>query len=340
MKKQTMKKSIATLLTASLLLLAAGCGSANESPSNKDKENDVKTIALVQHMDNPAFDDMRDGFIEELEAKGYGKDKVKVVVQNAQGDASNLNTIVQQLITDKVDVLAPIATPATQACVAAGSDIPVFFTSVSDPIRAGIISDMEHPDKNATGTSNKIPVEKIFALSEKLTPTVKKYGFIYNTGEENAVSTVEAAKKYLDSKGLKYEEAVVTNSSEVQQAAQNLFPKIDALFIPNYAMVQSAMPLIGQVTREFKKPTYACSAATVAAGAMATVAISDKEIGAMTADMVIAYLEGKKVTDIPSVIVPASHDVLNEDLINDMGLAFPVGATDAAEFIKETKGTK
>lgn len=344
MKKQIIKKTIAICLTASLLIFAAGCSNnanSNEPSLNADtSSNGVKTIAIVQHIDNPAFDDMREGFIEELEAKGYGKDKVKIINQNAQGDASNLNTIVQQLISDKVDIIAPIATPATQVCVAAGSDIPIFFTAVSDPVRAGIISDMAHPDKNATGTSNKIPVDKIFALSNKLTPKVKTFGFIYNTGEENSVSTVEAAKKYLDEKGLKYEEAVVTNSSEVQQAAQNLFPKVDALFIPNDAMVQSAMPLIGQVTREFKKPTYACSAATVASGAMATVAISDKEIGALTADMVISYLEGKKLADIPAIVVPASHDVLNEDLINDIGITFPADATKDAELIKEKTNQK
>ena len=173
-------------------------------------------------MDNPAFETCAK-LIEELEAKGYGEDKVKIEYQNAQGDASNLNTIVQNLVQEEVDVLAPIATPAAQACVAAGSDIPVFFTSVSDPVAAGIISDMEKPDKNATGTSNAIPVEDIFALMEKLTPDVKTVGIVYNTSEDNAVSTVESAKAYLEENGYTVEESVVTNSSEVQQACQNLF---------------------------------------------------------------------------------------------------------------------
>ena len=341
MKNNKFKKLIASALTATMLLTFAGCGSGSDASSSASSEkasDDQVTVAIVQAMDNPAFDDMREGLIEELEAKGYGEDKVKIEYQNAQGDASNLNTIVQNLITEDVDVLAPIATPAAQACVAAGSDIPVFFTSVSDPVAAGIISDMDAPDKNATGTSNAIPVEDIFALAEKLTPDVKTYGFIYNTSEDNAVSTVEAAKSYLDEKGLSYEEAVITNSSEIQQAAQNLFPKVDAVFIPNSAMVQSGMALVGQVTREFKKPTYACSAATVEAGAMATVAMSDKEIGAKTADMIIEYLEGKAVKDIPAVVFPASNEVLNEDLIKDIGITFPDGATDNATFVKETTG--
>lgn len=343
MKNKTIKKLVASVLAASMLVAFAGCGGGSDSSSGSSssasaENGDVKTVAIIQAQDNPAFDDMREGLIEELEAKGYGEDKVKIEFQNAQGDASNLNTIVQNLVTEGVDVLAPIATPATQACVAAGSDIPVFFTAVSDPVAAGVITEMEHPDKNATGTSNAIPVEDIFALAEKLTPDVKSYGFIYNTSEDNAVSTVEAAKAYLDEKNISYEEAVVTNSSEVQQAAQNLFPKVDAVFIPNSAMVQSAMALVSDVAIENKKPTYSCSAATVEAGAMATVAMSDKEIGAATADMIIQYLEGTAVEDIPAVVFPASDEVLNEDVIASLGITFPDGATDNATFVKTSTG--
>lgn len=341
MKTKTIKKLACSVLACSMLAVFAGCGggsdtSGSSAASASSENSDVKTVAIIQQMDNPAFDDMREGLIEELEAKGYGEDKVHIEYQNAQGDASNLNTIVQNLIQENVDVLAPIATPASQACVAAGSDIPVFFTSVSDPVAAGIISDMEHPDKNATGTSNAIPVEDIFALMEKLTPDVQTVGIVYNTSEDNAVSTVESAKAYLEENGYTVEEAVVTNSSEVQQACQNLFPNVDAVFIPNSAMVQSAMALVSDVAAQYKLPTYASSAATVQSGAMATVAMSDKEIGAATADMISQYLEGTAVEDIPSIVFPASDTVLNEDYIAEIGITFPDGATDGATFVQTT----
>lgn len=343
MKNNTIKKLVCTVLAGAMLVAVAGCGgggsdtsASSATSSSAEASGDVKTVAIIQAQDNPAFDDMREGLIEELEAKGYGEDKVKIEYQNAQGDASNLNTIVQNLVQENVDVLAPIATPATQACVAAGSDIPVFFTSVSDPVAAGVITDMDKPDKNATGTSNAIPVDDIVALAQKLTPDAKTFGIVYNTSEDNAVSTVEAAKKSLEAAGLSYEEAVVTNSSEVQQACQNLFPKVDAVFIPNSAMVQSAMSLVTDVAAQYKLPTYASSAATVQSGAMATVAMSDKEIGAATADMIIQYLEGTAVTDIPSIVFPSSDTVLNQDYIDQIGITFPEGTTDDATFVHTT----
>ena len=120
---------------------------------------------------------------------------------------------------------------------------------------------MAKPDKNATGTSNAIPVSEMFKLSDTLTPGCKTYGLIYNTGETNSVSTAKNAKDYMDKNGLSYKEAVVTSSSEVQQAAQKLSGEVDAFFIPNDSMVQSAMPQLAEAAKDAKKPIYGSSAA-------------------------------------------------------------------------------
>ena len=96
MKKNTLKKLAASVLACTMLVTFAGCGGGGSDSSQSsaasasaESSGDVKTVAIVQQMDNPAFDDMREGLIEELEAKGYGEDKVKIEYQNAQGDASN-----------------------------------------------------------------------------------------------------------------------------------------------------------------------------------------------------------------------------------------------------------
>ena len=140
---------------------------------------------------------------------------------------------------------------------------------------------MDHPDKNATGTSNAIPVSDIFALNNQLTPDCKTFGFLYCTSEVNSVNTIEAAKEYCDANGLSYKEATVTNSSEVQQAAQSLVGSVDAMFVPNDSVIQASMTLVSEVARDAKIPVYCSSATTVESGAFATVAISDKGIGGM-----------------------------------------------------------
>ena len=345
MRHQMLKKAIAMAAALASAAALAACGSsegktesaeagtqaaASEQQTQESKAEDAaaetadgKTlkVGIIQMIENGAFNDMREGFIQELRDKGYGEDRLVIDYKNAQGDASNLQTIAQGMADGSYDLVATIATPPTQAMVNTGTETPVIFVSVSDPLAAGVITDMEKPDKNATGTSNAIPIEDIFSLSKELTPDAKTFGFLYCTSEVNSVSTVKNAKAYCDENGISYKEAVVTNSSEVQQAAQSLAGEVDAIFIPNDSVVQSAMTLVSQIARDAKIPVYASSATTVASGAFATVAISDKEIGAKSADMAIQYFEGTPIADIPSVVVPASETVINRTTMEALGLS-------------------
>ena len=315
-----MKKTIAILLTLlTLTLLVAGCG-GNDSAATGDKQ---LTIGIVQLADNGAFTEMREGFINRMRELGYDESKLTFVYKNAQGNASNLNTICQDMVNQNVDMIVPIVTPATQAVVNLQSDIPVVFISVTDPVAAGVMTSMDKPDKNATGTSNLVPVDEIFKLSEQLTPEVKTYGILYNTGESNAVTTVKKAKEYLDANHYHYVEATVTNSSEIQQAAQSLVGKVDAFYIPIDSMVQSAMPQVAQVAKDAKIPVYGSSPVMVASGALATVSVSDTEIGRMSADMADQYFKGTPISEIPAVTLDTFTTVINQSTADAIGVSIP-----------------
>ncbi len=329
MKPTFFKKFLSLTILISLLFTVTACG-------NTEQSSDKLTIGIVQLTDNGAFEDMREGFIQELADKGYGEDNVTLVYKNAQGDATNLNTICQEMVDSQVDLVAAIATPAAQAMVALESDIPVIFISVGNPVGAGVITEMEHPDKNATGTSNAIPINEIFELAQELTPQVQTYGLLYATNEVNSVTTIKNAKAYLDEQGLQYVEKVVTNSAEVQQAAQSLVGSADAIFVPNDSVIQAAMPLVAEVARDAKIPVYGSSAVMVDSGAFATVAITDTEIGAISADMAVQYLEGTAIADIPAQVVPANAIVINKTTANLLEITFSDDMKAKATFVQDS----
>lgn len=322
------KRFMCLALAAVMVMSLAACGNSGAA------DGKIK-VGVIQLIENGAFNDMRDGFVEQLRAKGYTEDKCEIIVKSAQGDTATLNTICQDMIDSKVNLVATIATPATQAMVNMDSSIPVVFISVSAPVAAGVMSSMEKPDKNATGTSNAIPVSDIFELSDSLIPGSQTYGFIYNTGEVNSVNTVKDAKAYLDGKGLKYIETVVTNSSEIQQAAESLVGRVDAIFIPNDSVVQSGMAQITEITRKNKIPIYACSATTVQSGAFATVAMNDKQIGAQSADMAVQILGGAKPADVPAIVVPASGTVINQNTMEALGVTIPDSIKSSVQMLSD-----
>lgn len=320
-----MKKILALAAALVLVLFTSSCALAEEPLK----------VAIVQLVENGAFKDMREGFIARMRELGYTEDKVVFVEKNASGDMSNLYTIAQGVVDEKVDLIVTIATPATQAVVNLESDIPVFFISVANPIGAGVITDMQKPDKNATGASNAIPISENFKLAAKLTPETKDFGLIYCTSQVNSVTTIENAKAYLDANGYTYKEAVVTASSEVYEAALSLVDQgVDGLFIPNDSVIQDAMEVISQVAKDAKIPVYGSSAVMVDSGAFATISISDPEIGAIVADMVHKHLTGTPVTEIPAVVVDKFTTVINKTTADAIGVTVPQEVLDSAVVVE------
>lgn len=327
-----MRKVLAILLACVLLLATVGCGGQDEQDNQAVAQ--ALQVGIVQLADNGAFTDMRGGFINRMRELGYTEDKMIFDYKNANGDTATLNSICQTMVEGKKDFIVAIATPPSQAIVNMESGIPVFFISVGNPVGAGIITDMGKPDKNATGTSNAIPISEIFKLSDKLTPNRTTYGLIYNTGEINSVTTIGNAKKYLTANGLKFKEAIVAASSEVQQAAQSLAGQVDAFFIPNDSMVQSAMPKVAKVAKDAKIPVYGSSAVMVASGAFATISIDDVAIGSVTADMADKFLKGTPIADIPAVTVSDFTLVVNKTTAAAIGVEIPQDVQAAASFLE------
>ncbi len=318
-----MKKLLTSLLT--LIAALCVCCAAFAEPIR---------VGIIQMADNGAFTDMREGYIDRMRELGYSEADMTFDYRNAQGDMSNLAAICQAVVESGVDYVVTIATPPAQAFLNVESDIPLFFISVSNPVGAGLITDMAHPDKNATGTSNAIPVDEMFKLSDELTPGCKTYGLIYCTSEINSVTTVNDAKAYLDANGLKYVEAVVTSSNEVQQAVESLVGRVDAIFVPNDSVVQTAMSVVAEVASDAKIPVYGSSAVMVNSGAFATISISDREIGALTADMSAQYLKGTAVADIPAVVVSDFTMVINKTTADAIGVTLSEDVLAQAQIVE------
>ncbi|MDD6645256.1 MAG: ABC transporter substrate-binding protein [Oscillospiraceae bacterium] len=311
-----MKKIIAIIMSALMMAVAfAGC-----QGSDKSSDSNTKKVAIIQQVENGAFNDMRQGIIDRLKEKDYISGEDDVEYQCADGDETNLNTICQSVANGEYDAAFTIATPATQGMVNQESEIPVFFCAVSAPVPAGVLSSMEKPDLNATGTSNAIPVDEIFGLAKTMTPDVKNFGLLYSSKTDSAVNTVEQAKKYLDGEKIAYTEGAVVEDNEITTTVESLCKKCDAIFIPNDAVMQAAMGTITEIARENKTPVYGSSATMVDSGCLATKAIDDIGIGKKTADMAIEYFEGKSVEEIPAIVVPYDYVTVNTDDAKAIGV--------------------
>ena len=328
-----MKKIFAAILALSLLLTAcSGASSSAPAPSSQPEavsssqeapsasSGETLKIGLVQMMEHPSLDEIREAFLAELKAQGYDDSKVVIDYQNGQGDMGTLNTIAQKFVGDGVDMIVAIATPAAQAAAAATDSTPIIFSAVTDPVDAGLVSDLEAPDRNLTGTSDAIPVDRIFALADELTPGIKTYGLLYNNGESNSVSVIRDVKVALNAAGIAFEEATVINSSEVTTAAQSLVGKVDAIFSPIDNTVAYAMPNLAQIAIDAKLPVYVAADSMVNDGGLATVGVNYTQLGQQTAQMAAEVLSGKPVSEVPVQVLSEYATVVNPDTAAAIGV--------------------
>jgi putative ABC transport system substrate-binding protein len=328
-EEKKMKKIVSLLLSVVLVLgLFTACGNNAESDTSLDTPRDtdeVYKVAIVQLVDNSAFTEMREAFINRMRALGYDEAKMTFDIKNAQGDQSALNTICEGLKTADYDLVVPIVTPATIAVVNQELSCPTVFISVTDPVSSGILTTMEAPDKNATGTSNIVPVDQIFTLAKTLTPSVKNIGILYCSGEQNAVQTAEKAKTYLSANGFTYKEVTVASSAEVQQAAQSLAADVDAIYIPIDSTVQAAMSQVVEAANAKKIPVYGSDPVMVKFGALACVSVSNTQLGEKSAEMADEILRGKKVSEVPAVAMEEFQYVIGKAAADTLGVTLPSG---------------
>lgn len=304
-----MKKNrlFAALTAAALALSLAACGSSPAStastgsaPASASAAAESFKVGIVQYTSHSSLDEICAAIQSELTSLSEasvaaGGPAIEFEVQNGQADTATLNDICKLFVSDGVDLIIPIATPAATAAAAAvqGTDIPLVYSAVTDPVSAQLADSMEAPGQNTTGTSDYIDTNKILDLALAANPELKTLGLIYNLGEPNSVTTIANMKPVLEEKGITAVESTVTNAGEVQLATQNLLAQgAEAIFVPIDNTVADGMAVLATTAIEAGVPVYTAADSMVRDGGLATTGVNYTKLGQLTAQMAVEVLNG------------------------------------------------
>ncbi len=328
MKKQSkwMKGIAVAAIAAMSMGMLAGCGG---NTGNKQGEADGQTykIGVVQLMQHGALDQANQGMIDGLKDNGFEEGKnLEIDQQNAQGDQSNLQSISQQFVSNEVDLILAIATPAAQVMASATEEIPIVGTAITSYVDAGLVQSDEAPGTNVTGTSDMNPVEAQINLLLQLVPDAKTVGTIYTASEKNSEVQVDILKSVCEAKGLTVEERTISSVNDIQQAAQSLVNEVDVLWLPTDNNVASAMPQVVGVTDEAGLATICGEESMVRAGGTATYGFSYYKLGYNAGVMAAQILKGESVpAEMPIGYMPEEDCVaiVNTDALTALNLEAP-----------------
>lgn len=332
-----MKKFLSMIAAVSLLAASlSACGASSTASTTAAAATPAAEggkeykVAIVQQLDHTSLDEIRVAIEAELEAKAAEKG-IAITYKdfNGQNDATVLNQIGAQVVSDGYDAIIPIATLAatTMATATEDNQIPVIYAAISDPGEAQLTG-----IANVTGTSDALNTAFILDMMLKANPDIETVGLLYSNSEANSVTPIREAKEYLDSKGIAYLEKTGNTTDEILTAASAMVGRVQAVFTPTDNVVMAAASAVAEILNEAGIPHYTGADSFVTAGAFATCGVNYTELGTYTADMAVDILLGG---DIPEYhVMDGGIITVNTDTAAKLGIDYSV-FKDMAGTVKE-----
>ena len=319
------KKMVTVLLTAAMATaMAAGCGKASDSGSDKKESY---TIGIEQFAEHGSLDNCREGFLKGLEDEGIKEgDNLTVKYKNAAADMGTAKQISDSLVSDKVDLVCAIATPSAQSAYNAAmkADIPVIYTAVTDPVAAELADKDGKPVGEVTGTSDKLPVEEQLKMIREMLPDAKKIGIMYTTSEANSVSAIEEYKSLVKKYDFELVEKGITTTADVSLAADDLLSKVDCITNLTDNTVVASLPTILDKANEKKIPVFGSEIEQVKIGCLAAEGIDYIALGKQTGKMAAKVLKGEaKASEQNFETITEPGFYVNNKVAENLGITVP-----------------
>ncbi len=317
------------IIAAAVLLAATGVVSAKAK-----KTQDIK-IGIAKIVQHPALDQIEKGIQDRLEQLGVS---AKYDLQNANGDVGTAAQIAALYKAEKVDVAVGIATPIAVALANTIKNKPVVFSCITDPVGAGLVTDVSRGYRNVTGLSDALPTVDDIKLFKELAG-IKTLGYIYTSDEANSISSLEQVKKGCEAAGINLVTQSITKSNEVKQAAQVIVNRVDGIYLTTDNTVFSALAALIDVFNKAHKPIYSADVTGAMTGGIAIASgFNYYKAGLATGDIIKEILDGKKPAQIPVKFItrPEDKDMLFDlDALADCNITIPQNYLDSANMIFE-----
>ena len=325
-----MKKLIAFILTLVLVLSFASVSVFADAEK-------TFTVGICNFVDDASLNQIIANIRSRLkEVEAEQNVSFTVLEDNCNLDANVMNQIIANFMADKVDLMVGVATPVAMGMQAATEDnqIPLVFAAVSDPVGAGLVSSLEAPGANLTGTSDYLDTNAVMNLIFAADPDADLVGLLYNVSEDSSTAPIAAAKAYLEGKGIAYIERTGTTVDEVMLAAEALVSDgADAVFTPTDNTIMTAELAIYEIFAEAGIPHYTGADSFALNGAFLGYGVDYANLGVETGNMIAdILLSGLNPGEVPVKTFDNGTATVNTETCAAIGFDFDTVAEAFAPF--------
>ncbi|AEB81773.1 TPA: ABC transporter substrate-binding protein [Streptococcus suis] len=314
------KNLLATIVALTVMVVAALFLTQKEQNNSTNSTEKVK-IGVLQFVTHDSLDEIYKGIKAGLEEGGYTTtDNLEIDFMNAEGDQSQVQTMSKKLVDNGNELLIGIATPAAQSLANATTELPIIMGAVTDPVGANLVTDLKNPGGNITGVSDQTPVADAVSLIKEITPDAKTIGVLYSSNEDNSKIQVAEFKAAAEEAGYTVLEYAVASSNEIAATVEVASSKADVLFTPVDNTVASAFSTVVSVANKTKTPIFTSVEDMVEGGGIASVTLSQYDLGVATGKMAAKILDGANPADTPVQIFNEGTVVVNQKVAKELGI--------------------
>lgn len=284
----------------------------------------VLTTASVASRSNDQFA----AFYRGLADAGYAEGKnVTIEYRWANDDYTRLPALAAELIALRVAVIVAAGGHVSAlAAHDATKDIPIVFTTVTDPVKLGLVASLNSPGGNATGTAgltSELDAKRLEVM-HNLMPAAGVFGVLVNPkrpGLEDQSRDLQAAA---DAMHLKLEVQKAAAESEIDTAfAMFTQQRVDGILVTADPFFNNRRDQVVALAKAAKIPAIYQWREFVDAGGLMSYGPSITEAYRQAGIYAGSVLKGAKPTDLPVVQPIRFQFVINRRTARQLGLAIP-----------------
>ena len=300
---------IAVLIISVSLVGFSACGQNDPAPppppeNENGEENGANgeepmsfAIGILSGAQIPAFELGVPGFEERMTElmEAAGK-TVTFEYRNAAGDPAMSTTIATTFAAQEVDLIFSLGTGASQQAlpVALTAEIPLVFGIITDPVGAGLLSEM------STGSSSALPMETQIDLLEELLGSSldaqNRVAFLYTTDEDNSVASLARLQAVAPEDTIVPFGIPANGLEHLTQQFINIAADttIGAIYIPQDNQITAQIQMVQNLNRsqnpDRQLPVVVADLPIVEGGALASLSVDFAANGAAAADIAFNIL--------------------------------------------------
>jgi ABC-type uncharacterized transport system substrate-binding protein len=262
-----------------------------------------------------------------LRQEGYTEgENVRVEYRWANDDYGRLRPLAEELIALRVAVIVAAGGHVSAlAAHDATKEIPISFTTVTDPVKSGLVKSLNRPGGNATGTAGLTSEldPKRLELLYQMKPTAAMVGVLINPnrpGLETQLTGLRAAADKLKLK-LEVQEAAGDRDINIEAAFQGFASqRVDALLVTADPMFNNRRVQVLALAARHSLPAIYQWREFVTGGGLMSYGPSITEAYRQAGINAGRILKGTKPADIPVVQPTRFQLVINRITAKQLGL--------------------